>query len=150
MGCGFGNHRRPLLRLVHPDMEGLTVITVRGLSDLARKLNAIRMDEAIQDSARVAGARMLSAVQANLMAGTEDAITHTHPPTRGLSDSVGVMAVPNGVIVGTNNRGAPFLELGTKHETPQPFLAPAAMQHGSEAAEAAGQILAQILTDAVA
>ena len=38
----------------------------------------------------------------------------------------------NAVIVGTNVEYAPYVELGTSRQTPQPFLRPAASDHADE------------------
>ena len=125
------------------------MIQVRALNVLAHKLAAIRTEAVMRQAADLAGTRMMQAVQAQLATESEGSATSTERAGSRLYDSIDMIEAPDGVVVGTSDQGAPFLELGTRHEMPKPFLAPAAMQHGADAAKAAGAAIMQAIAEAV-
>lgn len=49
-----------------------------------------------------------------------------------LKNSITHMRINNGVYIGTDLEYAPYVELGTSRSKAQPFLRPAAQDHGSE------------------
>lgn len=122
------------------------MIALRGLEAARRRLAALPVRPALQKAGAESGATLQSAVKAELAARTAERSGHSY---RHLAETIGVEVTADRVVVGTSDRGAPFLECGTRHEQPKPFMAPVAADSGARLIEACGAAIGEAMREVV-
>ena len=126
-------------------------LEIAGLGALARRLEALRLEETMAGVVAAEAAGLAEAVREGL-GERPGSGAHERPWERSgsLRASIGVQAQGLAAVVGSSDAAAAPQEMGTVRLQPRPFLAPVAAVRGEMAAGQAGLAVEAAIKGAVA
>ena len=121
------------------------MISIRGLTDLRRRLASLDFPTACAEATKSAASALAARIRGGLAVAPGG--PHDRPWLRSgdLHDSIAADSDATGVTVGSTEAVAVDQELGTQTVPPRPFLAPTAAKQAPELAETIGARLSTVL-----